>query len=104
MEDGRECVDLGAFIDGDGLVIWGGEDVRGGFGSGEVHHSSPVGDIWVKLVGASGEGEVDEIDGGGSEEDVGGLQVRVQPSQGVERSQPVSDVDGGMQDAAASDG
>ena len=69
-----------------------------------MRHSSPIGDVWVKRVGALGEREVDEIDGGGSEEDVGGLQVRVQPSQGVQRSQPVCDVDGGVQNAAAPDG
>ncbi|MDQ3763122.1 MAG: hypothetical protein M3460_16190 [Actinomycetota bacterium] len=51
-----------------------------------------------------GKGEVDEINGAESEANVGGLEVRVQPSQGVELSKPVSHGDGGAEDAVASGG
>jgi hypothetical protein len=51
-----------------------------------------------------GEGEVDEIDSAGPEEDVGRLKVCVTPSQGVELSEPVSDGDGGVQNAVTSGG
>jgi hypothetical protein len=81
VENGRECVDLGGFVDGDSFVVWGGENFGGGFGGGEVDHSSPVGDLWLERVGALGEGEVDEVHGGGPKQDVGGLEVRMTPSQ-----------------------
>ncbi|MGH3695695.1 MAG: hypothetical protein ACRDRX_17180 [Pseudonocardiaceae bacterium] len=51
-----------------------------------------------------GESEVDEVDSGGPENDGGGLEIAMPPSQAVQRGQPVSDVDGGAKDALASGG
>ena len=42
MQDGNEGVNLGGFVDGDGLVVRGGEEVGSGFGGGEVDHPPPV--------------------------------------------------------------
>lgn len=84
--DGRQRVDLGRFIDGDGLVVGRGEKVCGDLGGGEVNHSSPVDDVWLKLVRALSEGEVDEVDGGGREKYVGRLEICVKPSQAVQLS------------------
>ncbi len=83
MQDGCQCVDLGTFVDRDVPVVWGREKVSGGFWGGEVDHSSPVGDLRRKQGGTLGQGEVNEVDGGGAKENVGGVEVRVQPSQGA---------------------
>lgn len=71
VQDSSQRVDLGAFADGDGLVVGRGEEVSGDLGCGEVDHSSPVCDVWLKRIRALSEGEVDEVDGTGREEDVG---------------------------------
>lgn len=53
-----------------------------GSGTSAERSSSPVGDVWFERVGALGEGKVDEVDAGGPEENVGGLEVVVTPSPG----------------------
>lgn len=101
MKDGRKRIYLSTFVDRDVLVARGGDNLSSDFRGSEVDHSSSVGDVRRSQVGTLGEGEVNEVDDGGVKENMGGLGVRVTPSQGVELSQPVSDIDGGVENAVA---
>lgn len=86
VQDSRQRVHLGGLINDDGVVLGPGEEVSGDLGDGEVDRSSPIGDVWLKHTRALGEGEVDKVDGGGREEDVGRLKICVKSSQAVQLS------------------